>query len=71
MRSATAPEVPKRSADGIANRDSLTGDRGFESISLQRRVHCEPDFLSPTHSPRYIRRQASLRTCWRRSSTGR
>ena len=41
MRSATAPEVPKRSADGIANRDSLTGDRGFESISLQRRVHCE------------------------------
>src|SRR5580700_7117237 len=21
----------------------LTGDRGFESISLQRRVHCEPD----------------------------
>jgi hypothetical protein len=45
MRSATAPEVPKRSADGIANRDSLTGDRGFESISLQRRVFCEPDFL--------------------------
>jgi hypothetical protein len=23
----------------------LTGDRGFESISLQQRVHCEPDFL--------------------------
>ena len=22
----------------------LTGDRGFESISLQRRVRCEPDF---------------------------
>ena len=22
-----------------------TGDRGFESCSLQRRVHCEPDFL--------------------------
>jgi transposase-like protein len=21
----------------------LTGDRGFESISLQRGVHCEPD----------------------------
>ena len=31
-------EVPKRSADGIAHRDSLTGDRGFESISLQRGV---------------------------------
>jgi hypothetical protein len=42
MRSATAPEVPKRSADGIANRDSLTGDRGFESISLQRRVLANP-----------------------------
>jgi hypothetical protein len=24
---------------------SLTGDRGFESISLHRRVHREPDFL--------------------------
>ena len=23
----------------------LTGDRGFESFSLQRRVSCEPDFL--------------------------
>src|SRR5258707_15248804 len=23
----------------------LTGDGGFESISLQRRVSCEPDFL--------------------------
>ena len=46
MRAATAPEVTKRSADGIANRDSLTGDRGFESMSLQRRVRCEPDFLA-------------------------
>ena len=26
--------------------DPLTGDRGFESCSLQRRVTCEPDFLS-------------------------
>ena len=25
----------------------LTGDRKFESISLQRRVRCEPDFVSP------------------------
>jgi hypothetical protein len=24
----------------------LTGDRGFESISLHRRVWCEPDFLA-------------------------
>src|SRR5260370_42540653 len=23
----------------------LTGDRGFESISLHRRVYCKPDFL--------------------------
>src|SRR6267143_2996894 len=23
----------------------LTGDRGFEAVSLQRRVFCEPDFL--------------------------
>ena len=29
----------------------------FESIFLQRGVHCEPDFLSPTHLPRYIRRR--------------
>ena len=60
----------RREEEGAACR-IRTGDRGFESFSLQRRVHCEPDFLSPTHSPRYIRRQASLRTCWRRSSTGR
>jgi hypothetical protein len=31
---------------------AFTGDRGFESISLQRGVRCEPDFLSPAHSPR-------------------
>jgi hypothetical protein len=24
----------------------LTGDRGFESISLQRRVSCKPEFSS-------------------------
>ena len=23
----------------------LTGDRGFESVSLQRGVHCEPNFV--------------------------
>jgi adenylate cyclase len=31
--------------DGIAEGVPLTGDRGFESLSLQRRVRCEPDFL--------------------------
>src|SRR6476659_8518041 len=25
---------------------TVEGDRGFESTSLQRRVHCEPDFLN-------------------------
>ena len=33
----------------------LTGDRGFESVSLQRRVTCEPDFLDQGRSgPSYI-----------------
>jgi hypothetical protein len=27
---------------------TVEGDRGFESIFLQRRVHCEPDFQQPT-----------------------
>jgi hypothetical protein len=34
--------------DGVGLVDGSTlpsGDRGFESISLQRRVGCEPDFL--------------------------
>jgi len=30
--------------NGLEKRVSLTGDRGFESISLQRRVQCEPNF---------------------------
>jgi hypothetical protein len=30
---------------------SPTGDRGFESISLQRRVICEPDFLDLAQEP--------------------
>src|SRR5712675_154181 len=29
----------------------LTGDRGFESISLQRRVNCEPDSYPDLGSP--------------------
>ena len=34
----------------------LTGDRGFESGSLQRRVHCDPDFLDPDKSCFWTRR---------------
>jgi hypothetical protein len=34
-------------------------DRWFESISLQRRVHCEPDFLGHGQDPK--RRELSLR----------
>jgi hypothetical protein len=30
---------------GLETAAHLTGDRGFESISLQQRVRCEPDFL--------------------------
>ena len=29
----------------------LTGDREFESISLQRRVYCEPDFRGRLRHP--------------------
>jgi hypothetical protein len=34
-----------RSHSAKGTRPSATGDRGFESISLHRRVRCEPDFL--------------------------
>ena len=30
----------------------LTGDRKFESISLQERVACEPQMIEPTDSAR-------------------
>jgi len=30
---------------GLEKMLSATRDRGFESISLQQRVRCEPDFL--------------------------
>jgi aldehyde dehydrogenase (NAD+) len=33
----------------------LAGYRWFESISLQRRVHCEPDFLDPDKSCFWLR----------------
>ena len=36
----------------------LTGDRGFESRFLQRRVHCEPDFLPVRSAARQLRSRA-------------
>jgi hypothetical protein len=49
LRSPTA-EVRFRASAGKSNKTvstswSFTGDRWFKSISLQRRVLCEPDFL--------------------------
>src|SRR6478735_1966864 len=48
------------------NLPDLTGDRGFESSSLQRRVGCEPDFLRDSAGPRRPRtaeRGGGL-VCW-------
>jgi hypothetical protein len=44
--SATAPKRAQ-AVSGIVSKTArrLTGDRGFESVSLQRGVRCEPDFL--------------------------
>jgi hypothetical protein len=45
------PSVPlrhrkaKSNGAGSKNVVPLTGDRGFESLFLQRGVRCEPDFL--------------------------
>ena len=36
---------------GFEKKVSLTGDRGFESISLHRRVTCEPGFLGEERLP--------------------
>jgi hypothetical protein len=47
-----APRLP---LDGVGLVDGSTlpsGDRGFESISLQRRVTCEP--VSRGNSPSYV-----------------
>src|SRR6266849_648184 len=41
---------------------SLTGDRGFESFSLHRGVHCEPDFRLPSRSGRVLVRPVQART---------
>jgi len=38
----------------------FTGDRGIESTSLQRRVHCEPDFRSGAVSTRKLVPSASM-----------
>jgi hypothetical protein len=49
---------------------AFTGDRGFESISLQRRVQCEPGFLIRANilfldSPQINARSAGhLRCCF-------
>src|SRR5271169_286986 len=36
----------RRSPTPSLSRRLSHGDRGFESISLHRRVHCEPEFLT-------------------------
>jgi hypothetical protein len=36
----------------------VNGDQWFESISLQRRVHCEPDFLGFDGFPGWKRKFA-------------
>src|SRR5690242_14561181 len=38
------PEQP-RGTKGTTTRLTIAGNRKFESTSLQRRVHCEPDAL--------------------------
>jgi hypothetical protein len=40
----SAPRGAEAVNEWHRHRDPLTGDRGFESCSLQRRVTCEPDF---------------------------
>jgi hypothetical protein len=50
----TAPQMPVwdgRGDCGVAELPSMR-DRWFESISLQRGVRCEPDFLPATAAPR-------------------
>ena len=48
----------------------LSGNRRFESISLQRRVFCEPDFgaFSRTPPPRFAGSVRGCARCWRPSS---
>ena len=38
----------RRSGGVLVNGEYVKRDRGFESISLQRRAQCEPDFLDPS-----------------------
>src|SRR5580704_4181777 len=46
----------------------LTGDRGFESYSLQRRINCEPDSYPPIEQCVAVRasRDCSLRSVFQR-----
>jgi hypothetical protein len=44
---ATGPVRRRQIRGGLEKMLSLTGDQGFESSFLQRRAHCEPDFLDP------------------------
>jgi hypothetical protein len=41
-----APSIPAQFTFRNINRLARDSDQWFESISLQRRVSCEPDFLS-------------------------
>jgi hypothetical protein len=43
-------EVPEKSDKTVStNGLFFTGDQGFESVFLQRRVRCEPDFRGASH----------------------
>src|SRR6202043_531586 len=42
------------SGDRVSASFTAAGDRQFESISLQRRVHCEPDLAPWNRSPRPV-----------------
>src|SRR5260221_483936 len=49
---ATAPTHAKQAAGVSSTVGHLTGDRRFESVSLHRRVSCEPDFRGAGQGPR-------------------
>jgi len=69
-----------RSSAGKSNKTvstswSFTGDRWFESISLQRRVSCEPDFLDGRRElakrDSVTEETGALRTCREGQRSGR
>ena len=43
-------------------RQSREGDRWFESTSLQRRVHCEPDFQGLSHRTSWKTQGSTVRS---------